>query len=159
MREDHESPFYIAVVGPGAEATEADCASAKLIGRGLAVQGHYVLTGGLGGVMEAASAGAHEAGGCVIGLLPGEDRNAGNQYLTVALPTGLGELRNGLLVRCSDALICVGGSWGTLSEVSLALRTGVPVVALEGGWKLPAAGAEYASDATEAVERVIQLLR
>lgn len=123
---------YVGVVGPGdAAATDLDVAEA--LGRGLAARGHVVLSGGLGGVMAAASRGAHDAGGTVVGLLPGDDRAAGNRWLTVALPTGLGEVRNALLVRASDVVVSVGGSWGTLSEVALAVRTGVPVVAV-GGW-------------------------
>ena len=83
-------------------------------------------------------AGPPSAGGVVVGLLPGTDRSAANPYVTVAIPTGLGELRNALLVRSSDVVVSVGGSWGTLSEVALAVRTGVPVVAI-GGWTLTTA--------------------
>jgi len=87
-----------------------------------------VVAGGLGGVMEAASRGAAQAGGSVIGLLPGLDRAAANRWVTIALPTGMGELRNGLVVRAADAVIAVGGAYGTLSEVALALKAGKPVV-------------------------------
>ena len=126
---------YVAVVGPSA-ADEADLADAEAVGRGLAERGHVVLCGGHGGVMEAVACGAAQAGGIVVGLLPGTDRSAANPFVTVAIPTGLGELRNALLVRSSDVVVSVGGSWGTLSEVALAVRTGVPVVALR-GWSLP----------------------
>lgn len=126
---------YVAVVGPSA-ADEADLADAATVGRGLAQRGHVVLCGGHGGVMEAVARGAAQAGGIVVGLLPGTDRSAANPHLTVAIPTGLGEMRNALLVRSSDVVVSVGGSWGTLSEVALAVRTGVPVVALR-GWSLP----------------------
>jgi uncharacterized protein (TIGR00725 family) len=85
------------------------------------------------GVMEAACRGAYTAGGLTVGLLPHGHRGQGNQYLSVALPTGLGELRNGLIVRSSDVLVAIGGSWGTMSEVALAMRTDKPVVAL-GAW-------------------------
>jgi uncharacterized protein (TIGR00725 family) len=81
--------------------------------------------------MAAACRGAAQAGGLTIGLLPGLSRDAGNEHLTVSIPTGLGELRNGLLVRACDALVAVGGSWGTLSEIALALRTGRPVIGLD----------------------------
>ena len=84
------------------------------------------------------SRGAADVGGVVLGLLPGTDRADANPYVSVAVPTGLGELRNGLLVRSSDVVVSVGGSWGTLSEVALAVRTGVPVVAIA-GWTLTAA--------------------
>jgi len=126
---------YVAVVGPSA-ADEADLADAATVGRGLAQRGHVVLCGGHGGVMEAVARGAAQAGGIVVGLLPGTDRSAANPHVTVAIPTGLGEMRNALLVRSSDVVVSIGGSWGTLSEVALAVRTGVPVVALR-GWSLP----------------------
>ena len=114
-----------------------------------------VVTGGGTGVMAAASRGAEAAGGTALGLLPGSDRSEGNPHLTLSLPTGLGELRNALLVRSVDALVAVGGSWGTLSEVALACRTGVPVFALH-GWDLPAEGGPVVvADPAEAVARVL----
>ena len=78
--------------------------------------------------MAAASRGARPAGGTVVGLLPGADRDAANEWVTVALPTGLGELRNGLIVRAADVVVAVGGAYGTLSEIALALAADVPVV-------------------------------
>jgi uncharacterized protein (TIGR00725 family) len=103
---------------------------AELLGRRLAEAGAVVVCGGGPGVMEAACRGARSAGGTAVGLLPGLDRGEGNPYLSVALPTGLGQGRNLLLVRASDALVAVGGGFGTLSEIALALRTGTPVVGL-----------------------------
>jgi len=135
---------YIGVVGP-AEPTPAVAAAAEELGAALARRGHVVVCGGLGGVMAAASRGAHEAGGVVVGLLPGTDRGDANPWVTVALPTGLGELRNGLLVRSCDAVVAVGGSWGTLSEVALAVRAGIPVVSL-GGWRPVPDAAERPGD-------------
>jgi uncharacterized protein (TIGR00725 family) len=120
---------YIGVAG----ASQPDAplvALAETLGRRLAEGGATVLCGGGAGVMTAVARGAREAGGTTVGLLPGADRSSGNPYLTVALPTGLGEGRNLLLVRASDALVAVGGGYGTLSEIALALRTGVPVVGL-----------------------------
>jgi uncharacterized protein (TIGR00725 family) len=110
--------------------------------------------------MEAACQGASLAGGVTVGLLPGGDRRDANEYLTVALPTGIGELRNGLVVRAADAVIAVGGSWGTLSEIALALRTGRTVVGL-GGWPLPAPSDNFihASTAEEAVRLAIDRRR
>lgn len=119
------------MVGPGESASGADVDAAREVGRLLAAAGAIVLTGGLGGVMAAATEGANSAGGTTVALLPGDDRSASSA--TVVIPTGLGELRNGLLVRAADAVIAVGGSWGTLSEIALAMRNGVPVVCL-GGW-------------------------
>ncbi len=152
-------PVYVAVVGPGEEATPAECAQARDVGRLLAGRGAVVLTGGLGGVMAAAADGATCAGGLAVGLLPGSDRAAGHPHSSVLLATGLGELRNGVLVRSADAVIAVGGSWGTLSEVALAMRTGVPVVCID-GWTVRTADGEpdavpTASSATEAVGWVL----
>ncbi|MFB7665873.1 TIGR00725 family protein [Kitasatospora sp. NPDC056138] len=135
-------PFrpYVAVVGP-ADATREESATARRVGALLAAHGAVVVCGGLGGVMEAACEGARHAGGTTVGLLPGADRDAGNAFLSVAVATALGELRNGLIVSTSDAVIAVGGSWGTLSEVALALRAGKPTVVVH-GWEVlgPRAG-------------------
>lgn len=120
---------YVGVIGP-ADATATDIEDARAVGVGLADAGAILVCGGLGGVMEAACRGSTENGGLTVGLLPGTDRSAGNRFLTVAITTGLGELRNGLLVRAVDVIIAIGASWGTMSEVALARRTGVPVVAL-----------------------------
>jgi uncharacterized protein (TIGR00725 family) len=120
---------YIAVAGPN-RASAQELAAAQAVGEHLGRAGAVLLTGGLGGVMEAASRGAARAGGLTVGLLPGEDRRTANEHVAVAIATGLGELRNGLLVRAVDALIAVGGAYGTLSEVALALRGGVPVIGL-----------------------------
>ncbi|EIV93016.1 TIGR00725 family protein [Frankia sp. QA3] len=126
----HGTTAYIGVVGPS-EADDGQLRAAEAVGRRLAEAGWFVVCGGLGGVMAAACRGARAAGGTTIGLLPGLSRDAGNDHLTVSIPTGLGELRNGLLVRSSDALVAVGGSWGTLSEIAFALRTGRPVIGLD----------------------------
>jgi uncharacterized protein (TIGR00725 family) len=139
---------YVAVSGPGEDATATDVEVAREVGRLLAERGAIVLTGGLGGVMRAAVEGADAAGGITVALLPGTDRSVGAS--TVVLPTGLGELRNGLLVRCADAVIAIGGSWGTLSEIALARRTQVPVVAI-GGWSVDGADVPTAASAAEAV--------
>lgn len=90
-----------------------------------------ILCGGLGGVMEAASQGAAGAGGTVVGLLPGAEREAGNSYLTVALATGLGEARNAVLTCAADSVIAIGRGWGTLSEIALARTRGRGVVGLD----------------------------
>lgn len=142
---------YVAVIGPGTSATEEELETAYEVGKALARNGHVVLTGGLDGVMAAACRGAQEAGGITVGLLPGMDRGAGNPYLTVALGTGLGELRNGMLIRVSEVVICVGSSWGTLSEVALAARTGVPVV-IVGDWSMPTGGVLTAGTVAAALE-------
>lgn len=146
-------PAYVAVVGPGV-ASEAEDATAEAVGRLLAERGAVVLCGGLGGVMEAAARGASGAGGVVVGLLPGNDRAAANPYLTVVLTTGLGEMRNPLVVRSADALIAVGGAYGTLSEIAFALRTAKPVVGV-GTWDLP--DVVTAPDPAAAVELALAL--
>src|SRR4051794_2881879 len=123
---------YVAVVGTGEEEAEHTDA-AELVGGELARAGAVVVCGGLGGVMAAACRGAQQAGGTTLGLLPGSDRSAANPWVSIAVPTGLGELRNGLIVRAADALVAVGGGFGTLSEVALALKLGRPVVGV-GTW-------------------------
>jgi uncharacterized protein (TIGR00725 family) len=103
---------------------------AEAVGRGLAEAGATVVCGGLGGVMAAACRGAHAGGGLTVGILPGLDRAEANRWVDVAVPTGLGEARNVLVVRAADVVVAVGGGYGTLSEVAFALKTGTPVVGL-----------------------------
>jgi uncharacterized protein (TIGR00725 family) len=152
---------YVAVVGPGS-ATPDEEAVATSLGALLADEGCVVLCGGLGGVMAAVARGARSRDGVVVGLLPGMTREGASPDLTVALATGLGELRNGLLVRSADVVVAVGGSWGTLSEVALAVRTGVPVVAV-GGWVVtgddgsPVPGVHRVATAGEAASAVGRL--
>ena len=125
---------YVAVCGAGV-ATDEEVRWAEEVGRLLAGEGAVVVCGGLGGVMEAAARGAAEEDGVSIGILPGVDRREQAEALTYSVPTGLGEARNALVVRAADALIAIGGEFGTLSEIALALKTGVPVVGL-GTWEL-----------------------
>jgi len=149
---------YVGVVGPSGEIPDALAATAEDVGRLLADAGCVVVTGGGTGVMTAASRGAAEAGGTTLGILPGGDRAEANPWVSVSVPTGIGELRNGLLVRSVDALVSVGGSWGTLSEVALACRTGVPVWSVD-GWDLPRPGGPVvAADAESAVAGVLAFL-
>jgi uncharacterized protein (TIGR00725 family) len=145
----------VAVVGPG-DASEVEVARAEEVGRLLAAQGAVVVCGGLGGVMAAVSRGASAAGGTVVGILPGTDRREADPNVTVALATGLGEIRNALVVRAADVVIAVGGAWGTLSEIAFAMRTGVPVVALD-SWDLDDVVA--APDAAAAVDLALELAR
>ncbi|MGP4002408.1 TIGR00725 family protein [Streptomyces sp. 8N706] len=130
-RSSARRPFHVAVVGPE-NATDPQRRCARRVGELLGERGAVVVCGGLGGVMEAVCEGAHQRGGTTVGLLPGLDRHVGNPYLSVAVATGLGELRNGLIVNTSDAVISVGGSWGTLSEVALAMRAGKPTIVIDG---------------------------
>lgn len=128
------TPPYVAVVGGGDAGPEHE-AVAEAVGEGLARAGAVVVCGGLGGVMAAACRGARLAGGLTVGLLPGTDRRSANAWLSVAIPTGLGELRNGLVVSAADVVLAVDGEYGTLSEIALALRIGRPVVGV-GTWSL-----------------------
>ena len=146
-----KAPPYVAVCGasdPDPDQREL----AREVGRRLAEAGAVVLCGGLGGVMEAAAEGAARAGGTVVGILPGSSRATGNPHLTVAIATGLGEARNAVLATAADAVIAIGGGWGTLSEVALARRGGRPVLALA-GWELE--GVPVAVSAEEAVRTVL----
>ncbi len=129
---------YVAVCGPGT-ATPEVAAQADEVGRLLARAGAVLVCGGMGGAMDAAARGAAAEGGTVVGILPDATRAGACEHLTVAIPTGLGDLRNGLVVRAADALIAVGGEFGTLSEIALARKAGVPVVGL-GTWQLARAG-------------------
>lgn len=127
-------PVYVAVVGSGA-ATGDLYEKAREVGRLVAERGGVVVCGGLGGVMEAAARGAAEAGGTAVGVLPDEDRRRANPYLTHSVATGTGQARNLAVVCSGDAVVAVGGEYGTLSEIGLALKVGRPVVALS-SWEL-----------------------
>lgn len=128
---------------------------AEEVGRLLAEAGAIVVSGGLGGVMEAASKGAREAGGTTLGILPSVDRREANPWLTVAVPTGMGEARNALVVRAAEGVIAVGGEWGTLSEIAFARKTGKPVVGLQ-SWELE--GVDRFGSPAEAVAAVLHRL-
>jgi uncharacterized protein (TIGR00725 family) len=151
---------HVAVSG-GGDAGEADCRLAEEVGRELARRGAVVVTGGLGGAMEAACRGAKAEGGTTVGILPAHDRSAANEWVDVAVPTGLGEARNALVVRAADALIAVAGEFGTLSEIALALKVGTPVVGLQ-TWELARGGHPVdaivaAATPAEAAERAVAL--
>jgi uncharacterized protein (TIGR00725 family) len=144
---------YVAVIG-GGEADPKAAARAFEVGRELARRGAVVVCGGLGGVMEAAARGVQEAGGVSIGILPGPDRCRANPYLTYTIPTNLGHARNMLIVHSADAVIAVGGRYGTISEAAIALKLGKPVVALAVNWNLP--GLTLVETAPGAVEIVMR---
>jgi uncharacterized protein (TIGR00725 family) len=139
------------VVGPGVAGPD-EMAAAESVGRALAAGGAVVVCGGLGGTMEAACRGAKGAGGTTVGLLPGSDRAQANPFVDVAVPTGLGEARNALVVRTADALVAIGGGYGTLSEIALALKAGKPVVGLA-SWDID--GIEVARSPEAAAERAL----
>lgn len=124
----------ISVCGPN-EATDAELASAYEIGRLIAEAGHALVCGGRGGVMEQAAAGAKSVGGVTIGILPGYDPTEANGYIDHAIPTGMGHARNAIVVASGEYVIAVGGGFGTLSEIGLALKMGKRVVHV-GSWDL-----------------------
>ena len=144
---------YIAVVG-ASEPTPEQEQAAEDVGRGLGAAGCIVITGGRGGVMAAASRGAHEAGATVIGILPGTDRVEANEWVTIAMPTGLGDSVTHSWSRTADAVVAVGGAYGTLSEIALALNAGIGVVGYD-TWSIE--GVELADTPAAAVERALEL--
>jgi uncharacterized protein (TIGR00725 family) len=151
--------LHVAVVG-GGHAPPEECDQAARVGRALAEAGVVVVCGGLGGVMEAACRGARDGGGTSVGILPGADRDNANTYVDVALATGMGEGRNVLVVRNADAVVAVGGEFGTLSEVALALQAGISVIGL-GTWELakggrPVPGVMPASSPEQAADLAIR---
>jgi len=133
---DVERPLRVAVVG-AAVATGDEYDVARRLGAAIARGGGAVVCGGRGGVMEAAARGAAEGGGLAIGILPGADAGEANPWIALPLPTGMGEARNALVVRGGEAVLAVGGSWGTLSEIALARKMGLEVATLG---QPPAAG-------------------
>ncbi len=152
-------PLYISVIGGG----HSDAALSRLaeeVGRLVAERGATLVSGGLGGVMEAAARGAKAAGGTTIGILPGHDRDAANPYLDHVLTTGMGHARNLAVVSSGDAVIAIGGGYGTLSEIGLAAKVGRPVVILD-GWRLQSRESTdalaYAASAQEAVRLATEM--
>jgi len=146
---------YIGVIGAG-ECPAQTYYLARKVGFEVGKRKWVLVCGGLKGVMEGAARGCMEAGGTTVGILPGVQRGSANPYITVALPTGLGDGRNLLIVRSSDVLVAVSGGYGTLSEIALSLKAGKPVIGL-GTWKdIP--GVRYAADPTEAVSLITTLL-
>ncbi|MDQ3752452.1 MAG: TIGR00725 family protein [Actinomycetota bacterium] len=153
---------YIGVVGSGDPSPE-EALLAVEVGCAVARSGALLVCGGLGGVMEAACRGAKSEGGTTVAILPGAGRRDANPYVDVAIATGMGEMRNALLVRACDALVAVAGEFGTLSEIAFALKTGVPVVGI-GTWELSRPGRvsdaiERVDSAAEAVEAAMRRVR
>lgn len=161
MKATSSSKIYLAVIGPS-KPKDRILELAEEVGAEVARAGAILLTGGLGGAMEAASRGAKRAGGVTIGMLPGATRREANPFLDYSIPTGMGEIRNALLIRACDGVIAVGGGVGTLSEIALALRLGKPLAGLE-TWQArvgaTSARIRQAGSPREAVATVIQALR
>jgi uncharacterized protein (TIGR00725 family) len=152
----------IGVIG-GSAPTAEEAAAAEAVGRALAEGGAVLVCGGLGGVMEAACQGAKSAGGLTIGILPGTDRNEANSYVDIPIVTGLRCARNVIITRTAQAVVAVGGSYGTLSEIAFSLSFGAPVVGL-GTWKMQREGHApapiiYAATPEEAAAQALALAR
>jgi len=152
----------IAVIG-GSAPTSQEVATAEAVGRELAGAGAVLICGGGGGVMEAACRGAKSADGLTVGILPGTSRGEANLYLDIPIVTGIGEARNAIITRTAQAVIAIGGSYGTLSEIAFALSFGTPVVGL-GTWEIQREGHPLpplvrTTSPEEAVSRALALAR
>jgi len=145
----------VAIIGPG-DGQARECDAAYIVAASLASAGVAIVCGGRGGVMQAASRGATDVGGIAIGILPEEDMRAANPYLTVAIPTGMGEMRNAIIARSATCLVAVGGGLGTISEMALGLKWNKRVFTLYADLALP--GAEAAMSAGQLVEQVVAYL-
>ena len=151
---------FIAVIGGNEPSTE-EAQVAEEVGRELARRGAVLVCGGLGGVMEAACRGAQAESGLTIGILPGESRQSANPYVQIPIVTGMGYARNLAVVKSAQAVIAIGGSYGTLSEISHALQSGIPVIGLN-TWSLSKNGQQDnsiipAQNPAEAVDKALNL--
>jgi uncharacterized protein (TIGR00725 family) len=156
-----EKPMFIGVIG-GGEVSSPVAEQAEEVGREIARRGAVLVCGGLGGVMEAACKGAVGEGGLTIGILPGDNRLAANPYVKIPIVTGLGHARNVAVVKSSQAVIAIDGSYGTLSEIGHALQNGIPVIGLD-TWSLTLNGKAdnniiRADSPKEAVNKAIALI-
>jgi len=150
----------ISIIGAG-QCTKREAKLAEEVGKEIARAGAVLICGGLGGVMAAASRGASEAGGLVVGILPGENPKQANPYVKLAIASGVGRARNMAIAKSSKAVIAVGGGYGTLSEIAFALQSGIPVIGLK-TWELVKNGKPQdviikAETATEAVKIAMKL--
>jgi len=149
----HRQP--VALLGPG-DGDQTVCDAAYAVAHALAGAGMSVICGGRGGVMAAASRGATDAGGIAVGILPEDDDRNANEWLSVAIPTGMGEMRNGIIARSGVCLIAIGGNMGTLSEMAMGLKWGKPVFVMHGDVALP--GAVQASSVNDLLAKALVAL-
>jgi uncharacterized protein (TIGR00725 family) len=154
--------MIIAVIGDSSCSPE-ETKLAETVGELLAQQGVTIVCGGLGGVMEAACRGAKSKGGLTVGILPGQDSSTANHWVDIPVVTGIGEARNVAVVKSAQAVIAIGGSYGTLSEIAYALKSRIPVIGLN-TWSLSRNGQEDDSiirvqSATEAVDKATSLAK
>ena len=159
----HPPAPVVGVIGESQFSDPSHEAAAEETGRLIAKSGWVLVCGGLTGVMEAACRGARTAGGLTVGILPNDDRDEANPYVTVAVPTGLGQGRNVVIALMADAVIAVGGGYGTLSEIGHALRAGKPVVGLQTweatrpGQRAPVTSVHTPQEAVEVVRRSLHI--
>ena len=149
-------PPHVGIIGAG-KCDEETYRLAEQMGRAVGKNGWTLVCGGLSGVMEGAAKGCSQAGGITVGILPGIDKNAANPFIRIPIPTGLGEARNVLVVRASDALLAISGGYGTLSEIGLALKTGKVVVGMR-TWE-NISGVHYADGPAEALQKLTPFLQ
>ncbi len=142
------SRTIVAVIG-GREVAPELLSAAEEVGRLIAEQGWVLISGGLGGVMEAASRGAANAGGTVVGILPQGDGHIANEFVQIPIATGMGYARNAVIAHSAEVLIAIGGSYGTLSEIAMALNLGRPVIGIH-TWEIP--GVYAVADPAAAIE-------
>ena len=152
---------FIAVIG-GSQASASELKTAELVGREIARNGAALVCGGMGGVMEAACRGAIQEGGITIGILPGDNRLSANEYVKIPIVTGIGYARNVAVVKSAQAVIAIGGSYGTLSEIGHALQSGLPVIGLE-TWGISRKGKDKnpiieVKTPAEAVEKALETI-
>ena len=150
----------IGIIG-GGQCSKEEAKVAEEVGRELARRGAVLVCGGLGGVMEAACQGASAEGGITIGILPGENRKAANPHIQIPIVTGMGYARNVAVVKSAEAVIAIGGNYGTLSEIAHALQSGIPVIGLN-TWALSKNGQQdnsiiIAENPVEAVNKALSL--
>jgi uncharacterized protein (TIGR00725 family) len=153
---------FIGVIG-GSDVSAPVAQTAEEVGREIARRGAVLVCGGMGGVMEAACRGASEEGGLTIGIIPGDSRREANPYVQIPIVTGIGYARNAVVVKSSQAIIAIDGSYGTLTEIGYALQSGVPVIGL-GTWSLSINGQAdksiiMAKNPRDAVEKAVSSIK
>ena len=154
--------MIIAVIGDSS-CSPGEAKLAETVGELLAQRGATIICGGLGGVMEAVCRGAKSKGGLTIGVLPGEDSSMANPWVDIPIVTGIGYARNMAVVKSAQAVIAIGGNYGTLSEIAYALKRGIPIIGVN-TWSLSRSGREVdviirANNATEAVDKAVSLVK
>jgi uncharacterized protein (TIGR00725 family) len=152
---------FIAVIG-ASQASASELKTAELVGREIAKAGAALVCGGMGGVMESACKGASQEDGLTIGILPGDNRLSANEFVKIPIVTGIGYARNVAVVKSAQAVIAIGGSYGTLSEIGHALQSGLPVIGLE-TWAVSRKGKDKspiieAKTPAEAVKKALEMI-